>query len=427
MATEPTRIPQTQKMELWLADLVCPVEGAPIRRGAILTASGRVLAVGDEAFVRPSIPVAEERDFGRAILIPGLVNAHTHLELSGIERESGPMEEWIVSLVREVRGWPAHLFLASARIGVAASLAAGVTCVGDVSISGESATAIAGGGMRGVVFHEVLGLDPERADDILAQKLKDQALFPEYKGAIPDAVRHGLSPHAPYTASLGLYRAVRDEARARGWPVATHLGESAGEVEFLQEGGGALARAHRELNGSLDGFKPSGLRPVAHLDLAGALDGLALAVHANQTNAEEWRLLRKKGVRVCLCPRSARFFGHPFADAARMREAGLDLCLGTDSLASSPTLSLLDEARALREMDEEITDAELLDMCTRAGAKALGFDNLGVLKPGGAADFCAVCPPPGLGDMNLGDVFEAGAFVVCTVTGGEIRYEAPSL
>ena len=266
MATEPTRIPQTQKMELWLADLVCPVEGAPIRRGALLTASGRVLAVGDEAFVRPSIPVAEERDFGRAILIPGLVNAHTHLELSGIERESGPMEEWIVSLVREVRGWPAHLFLASARIGVAASLAAGVTCVGDVSISGESATAIAGGGMRGVVFHEVLGLDPARADDILAQKLKDQALFPEYKGAIPDAVRHGLSPHAPYSASLGLYRAVRDEARARGWPVATHLGESAGEVEFLQEGGGALARAHRELNGSLDGFKPSGLRPVAHLD-----------------------------------------------------------------------------------------------------------------------------------------------------------------
>ena len=78
-------------------------------------------------------------------------------------------------------------------------------------------------------------------------------------------------------------------------------------------------------------------------------------------------------------------------------------------------------------MDAEITDAELLDMCTRAGAKALGFDNLGVLKPGGAADFCAVCPPPGLGDMNLGDVFKAGAFVVCTVTNGEIRYEAPSL
>lgn len=412
-------------MELWLADLVCPVEGPPIRRGAILTASGRVLAVGEEAFVRPAEPVALERDFGRAVLIPGLVNAHTHLELSGLKKKPGLMEEWIVSLVREMRGWPAHLFLASAQIGVAASMAAGVTCAGDVSTSGESATAMAGAGMRGVVFHEVLGLDPARADEILAAKLEACDLFPEYEGPIPGAVRHGLSPHAPYSASLALYRAAAEEARARGWPVATHLGESADEVEFLQDGGGALARVHRALNGALDGFKPSGLRPVAHLDLADALGGLTLAVHANQTNAEDWMLLKKNGVRVCLCPRSARFFSHPFADAARMREAGLGLCLGTDSLASSPSLSLLDEARALRVQDAEITDAELLEMCTRAGAEALGFDDIGVLKPGGAADFCVVCPPRGTGDLHLGDVFDEGAFVVCTVTNGEVRYEAP--
>lgn len=413
-------------MELWLADLVCPVDGPPIRRGAILTSSGRVLAVGEEAFVRPAEPVAEERDFGRAILIPGLVNAHTHLELSGLKREAGPMDEWIVSLVREMRGWPAHLFLASAQIGAAASLAAGVTCAGDVSTSGESATAIAGAGMRGVVFHEVLGLDPARADEILAKKLEACDLFPQYNGPIPGAVRHGLSAHAPYSASLALYRAVGEEARTRGWPVATHLGESADEVEFLQDGGGALARVHLELNGALEGYKPSGLRPAAHLDLTGALDGLTLAVHANQTNNEDWALLRKNGVRVCLCPRSARFFGHPFADAARMREAGLELCLGTDSLASSPSLSLLDEARVLRETDVEIGDSELLEMCTRAGAEALGFENIGVLKPGGAADFCVVCPSSGSGDLNLGDVFEEGAFVVCTVTNGDVRYEAPS-
>ena len=413
-------------MELWLADLICPVDEPPIRRGALLTSSGRVLAIGDEAFVRPAEPVAEERDFGRAVLIPGLVNAHTHLELSGLKRKPGPMEEWIVSLVRETRGWPSHLFLASAQIGVAASLGAGVTCVGDVSTAGESATAIADAGMRGVVFHEVLGLDPERADEILEKKMEACDLFPEYIGPIPDAVRHGLSPHAPYTVSLALYRAVHDEARKRGWPVATHLGESAEEVEFLQDGVGALARVHRALDGALDGFRPSGLRPVAHLDLTGALDGLRLAVHANQTNAEDWVLLRKNKVHVCLCPRSARFFDHPFADASRMRKAGVELCLGTDSLASSPSLSILDEARALRENDGEITDAELLKMCTRSGAEALGFDNLGVLKPGGAADFCVVCPPRSPGDLHLSEVFDEDAFVVCTVTNGEVRYESPS-
>ena len=413
-----------QDAQLWLADLVCPVAGPPIRRGALLTASGRVLAVGEEAFVRPRAVVSHERDFGRAILIPGLVNAHTHLELSGLGREPGPMAEWIVALVRELRRWPAHLFLASARIGVAASLAAGVTCVGDVSGTGESATAISGAGMRGVVFHEVLGLDPAQADKILAQKLQARDVFPEYQGAISGAVRHGLSPHAPYTTSLALYQAVRSAAKSRGWPVATHLAESAHETEFLRDGGGAFARVHRELNGSLDGFAPSGLRPVAHLELAGALDGLSLAVHGNQTNAEDWRILARNRVPLCLCPRSARFFGHPFADVSGMRAAGLGLCLGTDSRASSPTLSLLDEARALRETGLDVTDAELLAMCTQAGAAALGFDEAGAVKVGAAADFCVLHPPPGAGDLNLGDAFDARAFVVCTVTNGEVRYEA---
>ncbi len=409
-------------MELWLADLLCPVEGPPVRRGALLTCEGRVLAVGEEAFVRPGAPVAQERDFGRAILIPGLVNAHTHLELSGVEAARAPMEEWIPALVREVAGWPAHLFLASARIGVARSLAAGVTCVGDVSTSGESATAIADAGMRGVVFHEVLGLDRGRAGEILAKKMERLARFPPYEGA--GVVRHGLSPHAPYTASLALYRAVCAEARVRGWPVATHLGESPAEIEFLQDGGGALARAYRELRGSLEGFVPSGMRPAAHLDLAEVLGDVSLAVHANQTNAEDWRAFVRCGVRVCLCPRSARFFAHPFADAEGMRAAGVALCLGTDSLASSPTLSLLEEAHCLRGAG--FTDAELLAMCTQKGAAALGFSEAGVLKPSGAADFCVVCPPENAGEPELGDVFDPASFVVCTVTGGEVRYEAPA-
>ncbi len=412
-------------MELWLADLACPVASPPVRRGALLVSGGRILAAGEEGFVRPDAPLARERDFGRAILLPGLVNAHAHLELSGLARPPAPMGEWIVSLVRETRGWPAHLFLASARIGAAASLAAGVTCVGDVSTSGESATALADAGMRGVVFHEALGLDPARAEEILAGRLAALDAFPEYRGPLPGALRRGLSPHAPYTASIALYRAATDAARARGWPAATHLAESPHEAEFLRTGGGALAEAHRALNGSLEGFRPSGLRPAAHLEAGGALAGLSLAFHANQTNAEDWEALARSGTRVCLCPRSARFFGHPFADANGMREAGLELCLGTDSRASSPTLSILDEARALREAGADFTDAELLDLCARAGARALGFDDLGVLAPGAPADFCVLRPPPGAGAPDLGDVFDARARVVCTVTAGEARYEAP--
>ncbi|MFP6888145.1 MAG: amidohydrolase family protein [Nitrospinota bacterium] len=418
----------SRRQNLWRADLVCPAGSPPIRGGAVLTRGGRIEAVGPEAEVRPKGPPVPERNFGRAVLVPGLVNTHTHLELSGFEAARAPMAEWIVALVRETRGWPPPLFLSSSRLGAIASFGSGVTCVGDISASGHSRVILSFMEMRGVVFSEVLGLAPAEADSIVRQRLPSADGVFETGGETgggAEFLRDGVSPHAPYTTSIPLYRLALEEARGRTWPSATHLAESPEEVRFLKDGGGAFAEMHKALESAVNGFDPPGCSPVRYLADAGVLEDIDLAVHCNQTDEEDWELLTRAGAVVCLCPRSTAYFGHPFADAAGMRRAGLRLCLGTDSRASSPSLSLLDEAAALWEADPGLTADALLEICTVNGAGALGFADEGVgrLTSGGVADFAVIAPPPGAAEVALADIFRPGAIVRTTVSGGIVRFD----
>jgi cytosine/adenosine deaminase-related metal-dependent hydrolase len=417
--------PSSRFQNIWRADLVCPVKGPPIRYGAVLTRGARVEAVGPAEEIRPAGQPVSDTDFGAAVLIPGLVNAHTHIELSGLEIEPLPMGEWIVRLVREVREWPLHLFLSSSRLGVSASFEAGVTCVGDISAWGQSRRMLSDMGMRGVVFREVLGLAAGDADSIAADSIvEDRVISREVRGG-DSALRTGISPHAPYTASLALYRSAIGAAGAKGWLIATHLAESPEESRFLSDGGGPFAGMHKALDSPVKDFDPPGLSPVRYLSEGDVLSGIDLAVHCNQTGEEEWALLARAGTTVCLCPRSAAFFGHPFADAAGMRRAGVRLCIGTDSRASSPSLSVLEEAVALWEADPALTAETLLEICTANGAEALGFagDGVGVITPGGTADLAVVVPPPGE-PPGLDRIFRPGARVRTTISGGIVRHES---
>lgn len=413
---------------LWLADLVCPVSSPPITKGAVLTCDGRIEAIGRAEDLRSSGHSAKEHDFGNAILIPGLVNAHTHLELSGMKMDPAPIGDWIVRLVREQRTWYYHLFLSSSQIGVVASLGSGVTCVADISVTGHSPGVIGDYGVRGVVFYEVLGLEPDEAESIMKDRVLSRAEMSgveRMKGGFPASLRRGVSPHAPYTTSYSLYEAAVAAARDRDWLTVTHLAESPEEVQFLKDGGGPFSQMHRSLNSATKSFHPPGCSPVRYLANGGVLDGLTLAVHCNQTDEDEWELLRSANTAVCLCPRSAAFFGHPFADAAGMRKAGVRLCLGTDSLASSPSLSLLAEGAALWESFPELTANEVLEMCTLAGAEVLGLteEGVGQLRPGGVADFAVVDLPPGKEKPEVGDLFHPEAEVRATFTDGINRFE----
>ena len=159
------------KFQLWTADLVCPVRDSPIRNGAVLTSKGKILAVGEEEFIRPRGTFVTETHFENSILIPGLVNSHTHLELSGMQISPSKMSDWIPDLVSQIREWPSHLFLSSSKIGTANSISSGVTCVGDISISGESKTAMVDAGMKGIVFHEFLGINAKEVESIFDKRM----------------------------------------------------------------------------------------------------------------------------------------------------------------------------------------------------------------------------------------------------------------
>ncbi|MEE9275509.1 MAG: amidohydrolase family protein, partial [bacterium] len=267
-AAPPSR---TDDRSIWSAALVCPVASPPVREGGILVNGDRIEAVGPADELRAAAPGAPERAFGRAVLIPGMVNAHTHLELSGLGRfgEGGPpeggMAGWIGRLVRELREWPPHLFLASARLGAAASLASGVTCAGDITVSGQSLPAMGDAGLRGVAFHEAFGLEEERAEEILAERIPAEGEIPDMAGGLAGGLRQGVSPHAPYSTSPRLYRLLLDLAGARGWPAAGHLAESPEEVQFLLDGGGPLAEMHRALGSRAESFTPPGFYPLSHL------------------------------------------------------------------------------------------------------------------------------------------------------------------
>ena len=411
--------------QLWTADLICPVNDLPIRNGAVLTSNGKVLAVGEEEFIRPHSTFVTERHFENSILIPGLVNSHTHLELSGMQILPSKLSEWIPDLVSQTREWPSHLFLSSSRIGTAKSISSGVTCVGDISVSGESKTAIVDAGMRGIIFHEFLGINEKEAESIFNKKIAEIYESKDYEGESKEFVRNGLSPHSPYSASFDLYNRIVSHASLNNLKVATHLLESPDELQFLQTGEGDFQEMFERLQSDIDFFEPFGCSPIEFFNQKGILRNIHLTIHCNQTDENDWRLLRTNGVYVCVCPRSASFFDHALADIRGMRNQGVMLCLGTDSLASSPSLSVLEEAIALREADSTIEASELLMYCTLSGSKALGFENEGIgsIMPGGVADFAVVEVSKDHKYLDIEHIFDKRSVVGCTVINGMIRFE----
>jgi cytosine/adenosine deaminase-related metal-dependent hydrolase len=365
---------------------VIPIEGHPIERGAVLIGTdGRVIAVGPDAVVpRPS--EAEAETYERGLLLPGLINTHTHLELTGLSGEPpGPdFAAWILGVRRLKAGRSPEAFLAAARAGLAASYAAGVTTVADTGDSGAVIRALSESGGSGVAYHEVFGPHPDQLEESLAG-LQRQV---ESLGAFAvGRVRIGVSPHAPYTVSGPLYSAVAAWAGAERLPLATHVAESRAESELLARGEGAFAEAWRERGIPLPA--PPGRTPVQWLDDHGVLSERTLCIHLVQVAADDVARLARTGAAVAHCPVSNQRHGHGAAPLAVFVERHLRVGLGTDSVLSVGTPDLLSEARASREL-AGLDAARALELCTLEGARALGLDReTGSLRAGKWGD-CVV-------------------------------------
>jgi 5-methylthioadenosine/S-adenosylhomocysteine deaminase len=399
---------------------VLPIEGRPIEHGAVLIgADGRIVAVGPEARVsRPAgVPV---EDFGEAVLLPGLINTHTHLELTGLA--GGPPEVEFALWIRRLREAKAALapdaFLPSARQGLADCWAAGVTTVADTGDSGAAVQALAEAGGSGIAYQEVFGPHPDQCEESLrGLQVRVESLSKFAAGR----VRLGVSPHAPYTVSGPLYRATAEWAKAMDLPLAVHLAESRSESALLASGVGAFADAWRARGIPMPA--PLGRTPVQWLDEHGVLSVRTLCIHVVQASALDIGRLANAGAAVAHCPRSNRAHGHGEAPLAALLAARVRVGLGTDSVVSVGELDLLAEARAARAL-AGLDAARALALCTLDAAHALGLEaEIGGLRAGKWGDCAVIQLHDGAGAAPEAMVLGSGPRdVLATFVGGRDVY-----
>jgi cytosine/adenosine deaminase-related metal-dependent hydrolase len=402
--------------EILSADWVLPVGGPPIRDGAVAIADNRIAAVG------PAADLGWGTRYEEAAIVPGFVNAHSHLEYAvyagfGDGLSFGP---WIIlHTERKARlDWDATL--AIARLGAAQSLASGITTTGDASFSGAAARACAELGLRAIVYLEVFGRGTEQIAD------RFEANRERIADVIGDEVSLGISPHAPYTCSAELYAACLE----LDLPLTTHLAESEAEQEWLASGTGAWEPLAELLPA------PPGETGIRHLARHGLLDRRMTAAHCVLADGEEVELLARYDVAVVHCPRSNAMLGCGFAPLAELRAAGLRIGLGTDSPASAPSFDMFDEmraavmgARARERRSDVLSAADALALATLGSAQALGLeDEIGSLAPGKRADL-AVVSLAGSPYLPWEEPAAAVVFggspdrVKTTIVGGKVRYE----
>jgi cytosine/adenosine deaminase-related metal-dependent hydrolase len=364
-----------------------PIQGPPIERGALLIGSdGRIRNIGPDATVpRPADATAES--FDDAVILPGLINTHTHLELTGLENQVSEREfaAWIRRL-REVKAARSSVeFVEAARRGLAASFAAGVTTVADTGDSGAVLPVLVEAGASGIAYQEVFGPHPHQIGESLAGL---QSRVDQLGKRAAGRVRIGVSPHAPYTVSGGLFQAVSQWARSERLPLAVHIAESPAESEFLRHGTGPFADAWRGRNVPLP--SPLGFTPIDWLVEHGVLSEQTLCIHAVQLGPADVGRLADSGAAVSHCPLSNRAHGHGDAPLEALLDSGIRVGLGTDSVVSVGQLDLLAEARAAAALASSLHAADLIELCTLAGARALGLESeIGSLVPGKWAD-CVV-------------------------------------
>lgn len=380
---------------LYAAAWVVPIATPPVANGAVVVDGSRVVAVGQAQQLKEDFPDAVVNDFGNAAIIPGLVNAHSHLELTAmrgfLENEETDFFAWLrkLTLARLERMTADDLYV-SAAWGACEAARAGVTCFGDASdAAGESLRALRDTGLRGIVFKESFGPDPRLAIQNF-QKLESKVN--ELRKSDTALVKVGVSPHAPYTVCAPQLELISRFALKERLPVMMHAAETTMEVSLLQRGEGVFA----------DGLKSRGIEwqtpgvsTVKYLEAHGVLETQPLLAHCIHVDDEDLRTIAETNTRIAHCPKSNSKLRHGVAPFAKFHEKGIAVGLGSDSVASNNTCNLLEEARfALllsRANGAEVGPEEMLRTATAGGARALGIESeVGELRVGLQADLAVV-------------------------------------
>ncbi len=369
---------------------VLPITQPPIENGTVVERDGKITYVGP----RGGAPAGADYELGESILMPGLVNTHTHLELTVMRGflEDLDFSDWIDKL-RQSRNevLDDSVLLDSAKFGIIEGLEAGITTYADTCSSGVVMQAMRELGVRGIMYQETFGPDPSACDAAIRDLEKRlDSLTSEQT----DIVQLGVSPHAPYTVSDALYAATARLARGRNLPLAMHIAESAAEEDIVVRGDGPFGDRWRRRGIETPKRARS---PIALLEKLDLLQAGSLLIHCVRVDDADIAAIARRGCSVAHCPASNAKFGHGVAPLLPLLAAGIAVGIGSDSVASNNRMDILDEARLAVLVHRGATrkhDAfgahQALALATIGGARALGLeDRIGSLEAGKDADLAA--------------------------------------
>jgi len=402
-------------MAQFRAAWVLPISQPPIRDGWVRTERGRITAFGP--YRRGDRVPMDEIDLGSVALLPGLVNAHTHLELSWMRGRIDPTDnfpQWlrrVIGLQRTSQETGDNTAVEAA-IGGAIDEArrTGTVLFGDVSNTLGSIAKLVECESAAVVFHELIGFKSERAPQLVAEAARKLGDAPSR-----ELIRCALAAHAPYSVSPALFQAIRQELRRDPFArCSVHLGESTAESDFLRGGGGPLRYLLEELGAWDPAWQAPACDPVEYLDRMGFITDRLLVVHGVQFGPKELIRMKSRSATLVTCPRGNRLTAAGEPPVADFYASGVRIAVGTDSLASVPDLNMFSELAELRGLAPQVPAARFLESATINGAAALGFDgDFGTIEPGKRDALIAADLP--------GDTENVEEHLVSGITSAEIR------
>lgn len=385
---------------IYAASWLINPDAPPVAGGALLVHNGMVTDTGPLHVLRSaySVPVF---DFPGSVLLPGFINAHTHLELthfpswrlrSAVDYNPRRFTDWIIQLIKIARGLTAAEYPPSIREGVRMCLESGTTAIGEIVTNPSLAGLYYGSPLSGRLYFELLGQEPGHFRGKLA------AATAAAHQSEPHTLLTGLAPHSPYTIAHEHLETIRCASASYALPLSIHLSESRSEADFIFDGSGELASSFYPFVG-WERFlgRPARCSSTELLDRYGLLTPTTLAVHCVHVSVADARIIKARGAHIALCPRSNELLDVGRAPVSLFKKIGIPLALGTDSLASNNSLSLWDELRfALDNFPNDLSGQDVFRMVTIGGAAALGISAAGgSLEAGKRADFQVVGNCPG--------------------------------
>ncbi|MDQ2798228.1 MAG: amidohydrolase family protein, partial [Armatimonadota bacterium] len=368
---------------------VLPMDAEPIEDGEVVVDDGLIVDVR----LRRG---RSDYDFGQAVILPGLVNAHTHLEYTALRGflEDVPFFPWIRALTAAKASLTPDDWLWSTRQGALECLRAGITTIGDNADAGPTAQVAEECGLRGIVYQELFGIDDrELVGPIMARLAEKIAAHRRHASA---RVRVGVSPHALYTIRPALFETINAYVSAQNLPTSIHIAESPAESALTERGEGPFAEMYARRGIT---WQPPHVSPTQYAAQMGALTPQTLAVHCVHQSPEDTQTLARSQAAIVHCPKSNAKLGAGLAPLTRwLQTPGLRVALGTDSAVSNNTLDLFEEMRfgllmqrTAQQQVDVVSARQMLALATLGGAQAMGLDaQIGSLTPGKRADLIAV-------------------------------------